>query len=71
ESKNIELLQSPQELLQTVFTDPTKALQALSSVGKDLTPEKRKQTQQVVFPTIIVSSVIGSTTNMLVRGRVK
>ena len=65
--KNIKILKSPKELIKKVFTNPKEAIKAIASVGKDLPPEKRKETQQVVFPTIIVSSVIGNATNMLIR----
>jgi len=71
DAENVEILQSPEQLAALIVINPIKALKVLSSVGKDLPPKKRKQTQQVVFPTIIVSSVIGNTTSMLIKRRVK
>lgn len=63
------LLQDPKELFKTVFTNPGKAIKALFQVGKDLPPKKRKTAQRVVFPTLIVSSIISNVSASLLQRR--
>lgn len=71
EAQNVELLQNTSALVSAILVNPGKALKALGSIGKDMSPKKRKKAQEVVFPVVIVSSVISSTSNLLTRGRVK
>jgi hypothetical protein len=54
----LQIFESPSELLATVFTDPGKALKAISNVGADLTPETRKKAQQGTVAVVLVGQVI-------------
>lgn len=65
----LEIWENPSEILGAVFTDPGKALTAVSNIGADMTPEQRKESQTVVVASIIVGQVI-STTN-LITGRIR
>lgn len=57
----IEIFEDPAELLATVFTDPSKALKAISNVGSDMTAATRKDAQEVTVAAVIVSQVIAGT----------
>jgi hypothetical protein len=57
----IEIFEDPAELLATVFTDPSKALKAISNVGADMTAATRKDAQEVTVAAVIVSQVIAGT----------
>lgn len=70
-AESLQILDSPKAIIAAIFTNPTKIFKALGNVGADMPPKKRKKAQTVVFPVIIVSSVIAGTTNILTRGRVK
>jgi len=64
----IEIFEDPAELLATVFTDPGKALKAISNVGADLPADVRKTAQQGVLATVLVGQVIvGGVTAQLIR----
>lgn len=71
EATQVVLLQSASNLAKKIFTNPKEAFKALGSIGKDMPPEKRKKAQQVVFPVVIVSSIVTSANNLLIRGRVR
>lgn len=53
----IELLQSPAELLATIFTNPMAALAALAQVGADMSPETRERSEKVVVAAVIVGNI--------------
>lgn len=53
----IEIFDSPLELLSTIFSDPKKALTALTNAGADMTPESRETSQGVVVSAIIVAQI--------------
>ena len=64
----LQIFESPSELLATVFTDPGKALKAISNVGADLPADVRKTAQQVTIAVVIVGQVIvGGVTTSLAR----
>ena len=64
----IEIFEDPAELLATVFTDPGKALKAISNVGADLPKEIRKTAQQGTVAVVLVGQVIvGGVTAQLIR----
>ena len=64
----IEIFEDPSELLATVFTDPGKALKAISNVGADLPAEVRKTAQQGTVAVVLVGQVIvGGVTAQLIR----
>lgn len=58
---SLQIFESPTELLSSVFTDPGKALTAITNVGADMTQETRKQAQKTVVPAVIVTQVIAGT----------
>jgi hypothetical protein len=53
----IEIFDTPEELLSTVFSDPGKALKALQNVGADMTEEERETSQNTVVAAVIVTQV--------------
>ena len=57
----IEIFENPSEMLATVFTDPSKALKAISNVGADMTPTTRKEAQAVTVSAVVVTQVIAGT----------
>jgi len=65
----LQIFENPSELLLTALTDPGKALKAFASIGADMTPEQRKETQAVVVASVIVGQLIASTN--LITGRIR
>lgn len=64
----LEIFEYPSELLATVFTDPGKALKAISNVGADLPADVRKTAQQGTVAVVLVGQVIvGGVTAQLIR----
>jgi len=63
----LQLFENPSELLSAVFTNPGKALKALSNVGADMTPATRKKAQQAAVPAVIVTQIISGTASLLIR----
>jgi hypothetical protein len=53
----IEIFDDTTELLNVIFTDPGKALKAISNIGADMTPESRETSQGVVVSAIIVGQL--------------
>ena len=55
--------------LATVLTDPGKLVKAFANVGADMTPEKRKESQQVTISVIVYAQLMNglSAANMLMR----
>jgi hypothetical protein len=53
----VALLSSPTELLSELFTDPGAVLTALGSVGADMSPEVREQSEKVVVSAIIAGGI--------------
>ena len=53
----IEIFDDTTELLNTLFTDPSKALKAVSNIGADMTPQSRETSQNIVVSAIIVGQV--------------
>ncbi len=57
EAEAVVLLSNPTELLAELFTDPAAALAALGSVGADMTPEEREESEKVVVSAIIAGGI--------------
>ena len=53
----IEIFDSVEEVLGTIFSDPSKALTAITSVGADMTPESRETSQNVVVSAVVVAQI--------------
>jgi len=53
----VQLLQDPAALLQELFTDPGAALAALGSVGADMTPEVREESEKVIIAAVIAGNI--------------
>jgi hypothetical protein len=49
------LLESPSELIGAIFDDPGQALQALGSIGADMSTEEREEAQEMVVATVIAA----------------
>jgi hypothetical protein len=53
------VLESPAALLEAIFTDPAQALLALSSIGADMSPQERAESEKTVVAAIIVGQIAG------------
>jgi len=49
------LLENPSELIGAIFSDPGQALQALGSIGADMSDEERKESTEAVVATVIAA----------------
>jgi hypothetical protein len=52
---NIELVQDAGALLEAAFTDPRAALEALGSIGADMTEEEREEATDMVVVTVVAT----------------
>jgi hypothetical protein len=52
---NVELVQDPGALLETAFSDPGAALEALGSIGADMTEEEREEATEMVVATVVAA----------------
>jgi hypothetical protein len=52
---NIELVQDPGALLSAAFNDPGAALEALGSIGADMTDEEREEATDMVVATVVAA----------------
>jgi len=51
------VLENPAELVKAIFTDPAQALLALGSIGVDMSPEERKESEKTIVAAIIVGGI--------------
>jgi hypothetical protein len=49
------LLENPAELIGAIFSDPGEALQALGSIGADMSDEEREEAQEMVVAAVIAA----------------
>jgi hypothetical protein len=49
------LLENPAELIGAIFSDPGQALQALGSIGADMSPQEREEATDMVVATIVAA----------------
>jgi hypothetical protein len=49
------LLENPSELVGAIFSDPGQALQALGSIGADMSPEERKEATEMVVAAVVAA----------------
>ena len=52
---SLVLLENPAELLSTALSDPGAALQALSSIGADMSDEEREEATDMVVATVVAA----------------
>ena len=64
----LEIFSNPSEILGAVFTDPGKAITAISNIGSDMTDATRKESQKVVVAAVIAAQVL-TTASMVGRVR--
>ena len=57
EAVAVELLQNPAELLSELFSDPGAVFSALGSVGADMSPEVREQSEKIVLSAVIAGNI--------------
>ena len=50
------LLENPAELIGAIFDDPGQALQALGSIGADMSPEEREEAEKMVVAAVIAGN---------------
>ena len=53
----VQLLQDPVAMLQEIFTNPVAALNALGSVGADMTEEVREESEKVIVAAVIAGNI--------------
>jgi hypothetical protein len=51
------VLENPTELVKAIFSDPAQALLALGSIGADMSPEERKESEKTIVAAIIVGGI--------------
>jgi hypothetical protein len=51
------VLENPAELLNALFTDPAQALLALGSIGADMSPEERAESEKTIVAAVIVGQI--------------
>ena len=56
----IEIFDTVDELLATIFADPGKAILAAANIGADMTPIEREENQSVVVGAIVVANIATS-----------
>ena len=49
------LLENPSELVGAIFSDPGEALQALGSIGADMSPEEREEATEMVVAAVVAA----------------
>ena len=50
------LLENPSELIGAIFSDPGEALQALGSIGADMSPQEREEAEKMVVAAVIAGN---------------
>jgi len=55
----LEVLANPAELINAIFTDPAQALLAIASIGADMSPQERAQSEKTVVAAVIVGQIAG------------
>lgn len=65
----LEIFDSADMFLAAIIGDPGKVIKAFANIGADMTPEKRKEAQQVTISVIVYAQLMNglSTANMLMR----
>lgn len=53
----LQVFDNTNELIGVLFTDPGKALKAISNIGADMSPESRETSQNVVVSAVIVGQL--------------
>jgi hypothetical protein len=53
----LQTLENPAELLANLFTDPGQVLLAFASVGSDMTPKDRKESQKAIVAAVIATGL--------------
>ena len=51
------VLENPAELVKAIFSEPAQALLALGSIGADMSPEERKESEKTIVAAIIVGGI--------------
>ena len=53
----LTVLENPAELVNAIFTDPAQALLAFASIGADMSPEERKESEKTIVAAVIVGGI--------------
>jgi hypothetical protein len=53
----LQIFDDTNELIGVLFTDPGKALKAISNIGADMSPQSRETSQNVVVSAVIVGQL--------------
>ena len=58
----LQVLESPAELISTMFTNPGEAIKAFANIGADLAPEVRAKAKKVVISAIVAGNIATTAT---------
>jgi hypothetical protein len=61
---SLQLLDSPSDLLNAVFTNPAEALNAIGNIGADMSPQEREEATKMVVATVIASGAAINAVNV-------
>ncbi len=53
----LTVLENPAELVSAIFSDPAQALLAFASIGADMSPEERKESEKTIVAAVIVGGI--------------
>jgi hypothetical protein len=67
-ASSLAVLESPQQFIEEVFTDPAAALEALSNIGMDMSEEEREESQDIVVASVVVANVANLASNAAAAG---
>ena len=67
----LELFDSPSDLVNAIFTNPSQAITAIMNLGADMTREQKKQAQKTIIPAVIVTQIVSTTTSITLIRRVR
>ena len=56
------VLENPVALVSELFSDPAKALLALGSIGADMSPAERAESEKVVVAAVVVGTIAQTAT---------
>ena len=64
----LSVLESPGELAKAVFENPEKVVDAVLSIGKDMSEEEREESQEIVVASVVVANVANLASNAAAAG---
>lgn len=66
----LQIFDSPSALINSLFTNPSQFITAISNIGADMTREQKKTAQKALISSVIVTQVVQTTTAISLVRRV-